>query len=68
VKASAKRRTPNGGSDAGKAGGKLKGKLYAEEMRRLHVELVKLQEWVKHAGYNAAARAGPPPFATRSPV
>mgnify|MGYP001241863291 CR=1 FL=1 len=27
---------------------KLKGKQYAEELRRLHVELVKLQEWVKH--------------------
>lgn len=27
---------------------KLKGRQYAEELRRLHVELVKLQEWVKH--------------------
>jgi polyphosphate kinase 2 len=29
---------------------KLKRKDYDEEMRRLHVELVKLQEWVKHKG------------------
>jgi len=36
--------------DAGKAGGKLKQKVYDKELRKLHVELVKLQEWVKHAG------------------
>ena len=29
---------------------KLKGKEYDEELERLHVELVKLQEWVKHKG------------------
>ena len=29
---------------------KLKGKEYAEELERLHVELVELQEWVKHKG------------------
>jgi polyphosphate kinase 2 len=29
---------------------KLKGKAYAEELARLHVELVKLQEWVKRKG------------------
>jgi len=28
--------------------GKLKRKKYDKELRRLHVELVKLQEWVKH--------------------
>jgi polyphosphate kinase 2 len=28
----------------------LKGKEYDEELRKLHVELVKLQEWVKHKG------------------
>ena len=32
------------------AGVKLKGKKYDKELRRLHVELVKLQEWVKHKG------------------
>src|SRR4029453_16241898 len=32
------------------SGGKLSGKDYARELRKLHVELVKLQEWVKHAG------------------
>jgi len=30
--------------------GKLKRKKYDKELRRLHVELVKLQEWVKHKG------------------
>jgi len=30
--------------------GKLKGKEYERELERLHVELVKLQEWVKHKG------------------
>jgi len=31
-------------------GEKLKGKEYEKELSRLHVELVKLQEWVKHEG------------------
>jgi polyphosphate kinase 2 len=30
--------------------GKLKAKLYDKEIERLQIELVKLQEWVKHAG------------------
>jgi len=29
---------------------KLKGKAYAKELSKLHVELVRLQEWVKHKG------------------
>ena len=32
------------------SGGPLKRKAYEAELRKLHVELVKLQEWVKHAG------------------
>ena len=28
----------------------LSGKDYARELKKLHVELVKLQEWVKHKG------------------
>jgi polyphosphate kinase 2 len=39
--------------DAGggkKEAGKLKRKQYDKELERLHVELVKLQEWVKHKG------------------
>jgi len=36
------------GSNA--ATGKLSGKDYARELEKLHVELVKLQEWVKHEG------------------
>ena len=30
--------------------GKLTNKAYEKELRKLHVELVKLQEWVKHEG------------------
>lgn len=30
---------------------KLPKKLYEQELRRLHIELVKLQEWVKHTGH-----------------
>jgi polyphosphate kinase 2 len=30
--------------------GPLKGKVYEQELKKLHVELVKLQEWVKGAG------------------
>ena len=29
---------------------KLSGKEYAKEMEKLHVELVRMQEWVKHKG------------------
>ncbi|HEX7273242.1 MAG TPA: polyphosphate kinase 2 [Casimicrobiaceae bacterium] len=32
------------------AGEKLSNKEYEKELRKLHVELVKLQEWVKHKG------------------
>jgi polyphosphate kinase 2 len=38
---------------AGKAGkdkGGLGNKEYAKELKKLHVELVKMQEWIKHAG------------------
>src|SRR5215510_6878853 len=34
----------------GKSNGKLKTKEYNKELEKLHVELVKLQEWVKHKG------------------
>jgi polyphosphate kinase 2 len=30
--------------------GKLSNKEYARELKKLHVELVKMQEWIKHAG------------------
>ena len=46
----AKTKAPDGGSDEARAGGELTGKAYETELRKLHVELVKLQEWVKHAG------------------
>lgn len=32
---------------------KLKRKAYEEELRRLHVELCRLREWVKHNGQHA---------------
>ena len=35
---------------AGEPKEKLSGKAYAEEMEKLHIELVRLQEWVKHKG------------------
>ncbi|HJS38239.1 MAG TPA: polyphosphate kinase 2 [Burkholderiales bacterium] len=37
-------------ADDGKDGAKLKRKVYEKELEKLHVELVKLQEWVKHKG------------------
>ncbi len=41
-----------GGAEGGEAPslGKLKSKDYDKELRKLHVELVKLQEWVRHKG------------------
>ncbi len=47
AKAKAKKNTPENESDDG---GALDRKTYDKELRKLHVELVKLQEWVKHAG------------------
>ena len=43
----------SGGAGAGEKdapAGKLSGKEYAKELKKLHVELVRLQEWVKHVG------------------
>src|SRR6266404_1748 len=42
----------SGKADAGggKRNEKLKAKRYNKELAKLHVELVKLQEWVKHKG------------------
>jgi len=37
-------------SDTGSSGTKLSGKAYDKALKQLHVELVKLQEWVKHKG------------------
>jgi len=37
-------------SDRGSSPEKLKGKEYLAELKKLHVELVKLQEWVRHKG------------------
>src|SRR3954454_3559100 len=46
-----KRRKGNGNGGGGVATReKLKAKEYEAELDRLHVELVKLQEWVKHKG------------------
>jgi polyphosphate kinase 2 len=46
----AKHRTAGKKDESGEAEGPLKRKLYEQELRKLHVELVELQEWVKHAG------------------
>ena len=50
--AKSKSKAPKGESDDGgeATGGKFGRKTYEDELRKLHVELVKLQEWVKHAG------------------
>ena len=47
-----RRKSDNNGGVATKD--KLKGKEYEAELERLHVELVKLQEWVKHKGLKVA--------------
>jgi polyphosphate kinase len=53
-KGTSKKRKDNGTvvrrSGTNAATGTLSGKDYARELEKLHVELVKLQEWVKHAG------------------
>jgi len=45
-KAKAAAPAPAKGNDKGELGNKE----YAKELRKLHVELVKMQEWIKHAG------------------
>ena len=50
-----KKNKKKGDGKAAKAGAeaprqKISGKDYARQMKKLHVELVKLQEWVKHKG------------------
>jgi polyphosphate kinase len=49
-KAKAKSNAKDNGKADGKTNGKLKAKDYDKEMARLHVELVKLQEWVVSKG------------------
>ena len=49
-KAKAKSTAKANGKANGKTDGKLKSKDYDKEMARLHVELVKLQEWVVNKG------------------
>jgi polyphosphate kinase len=43
-----KKNRPDGADD--EKASKLKGKVYEKELERLHVELVKLQQWVVHEG------------------
>jgi polyphosphate kinase 2 len=40
-----------GGRSDGKDAEKLERKDYESELRKLHIELVKLQEWVRHGGH-----------------
>ena len=46
----AKKRDNGKAEEDGPEPQKLKRKAYDKELERLHVELVKLQEWVKHKG------------------
>jgi len=48
-KKSKKQRDNGASTDVGEPR-KLKAKAYEKQLRKLHVELVKLQEWVKHKG------------------
>ncbi len=51
VKASKAKKPREDSASDGRAGkDQLKARTYARELERLHVELVKLQEWVKHKG------------------
>jgi len=50
AKKAANKTAAPGRTDAAARRDKLSGKSYAKELKKLHVELVKLQEWVKHAG------------------
>src|SRR5258705_10946212 len=43
-------RSGKANAGGGKRNEKLKAKRYNKELAKLHVELVKLQEWVKHKG------------------
>jgi polyphosphate kinase 2 len=45
-----KAKAEKGKRNEGGKSGKLERKVYDKELRKLHVELVKLQEWVKHKG------------------
>src|SRR5262245_38032596 len=50
-KAKASRKHAKNGNDSGAAGaGKLKRKDYERKLRKLHVELVRLQQWVQRKG------------------
>ena len=44
-------------SDGVEGNGKLKRKEYERELARLHVEFVKLQQWVVHAGLKVSRSA-----------
>jgi polyphosphate kinase len=43
-------RPKNGHTNGNGFGSKIKNKLYNKELKRLQVELIKLQEWIKHRG------------------
>jgi len=45
------RRHPGESPHGADGNGRLKRKAYEKELSKLHVELVKLQEWVKHEGF-----------------
>jgi polyphosphate kinase len=50
MSATKKARKPADDQNAAEPNGKLKNKTYERELARLHVELVKIQQWVVHKG------------------
>jgi polyphosphate kinase 2 len=50
AEARAPARAKKGNGDAAKDNGKLSNKEYEKQLKKLHVELVKMQEWVKEKG------------------
>jgi polyphosphate kinase 2 len=50
AEARAPARAKKGNGDAAKDSGKLSNKEYEKQLKKLHVELVKMQEWVKEKG------------------
>jgi hypothetical protein len=46
-----------GGDSESPSGSGLKRKEYEGLLKKLHVELVKLQEWVRHKGFQVRARS-----------
>ena len=55
AKAASAARSPSAGPDKKRPRKKIKNKIYEAELARLQIELVKLQEWIKHEGLKVVA-------------